>query len=124
MTIINQPMQLGQYQGEKPSGSKGKNKQAPSYGGGKTGQAPDFKGGYNRDPRQDNRFNSLSKQDQQKYYDGGMNNTFSRAMAKPSLLNQHPHQLLQVLNKSLVKISLAIMVKPGQTWGSFLTMNG
>ena len=68
-------MQTGQYQGAKPSGSKGKNKQAPSYGSGKTGQAPDFKkeGGYNRDPRQDNRFNALSQQDQQKYYDGGMN---------------------------------------------------
>ena len=106
MTITNQPMQLGQIPGEKPSGSKGKNKQAPSYGGGKKRQAPSYgggnadqgyflqgegvdqaaaakrEGGYNRDPRQDNRFNSLSKQDQQKYYDGGMNNTFSRAMAK------------------------------------------
>jgi hypothetical protein len=121
--IVNQPMQTGQYQGEKPSGSKGKNKkapsynsgktgQAPSYNSGKTGQAPDFKreGGkpqftpspltgpngfgvdpvkpsvsqlapvsqlpsnsYNRDPRQDRRFNALSQQDQQKYYDGGMN---------------------------------------------------
>ena len=117
MTIINQPMQLGQYQGEKPSGSKGKNKKAPSYNSGKTGQAPSYnsgkkgqapsygggnadqgyfaqsldldqaaaakrEGGYNRDPRQDNRFNALSQQDQQKYYDGGMNNSFSRAMAK------------------------------------------
>jgi len=71
--MVAQPMQTGQYQGEKPSGSKGKNKQAPSYGGGKKRQAPDFKGGYNRDPRQDNRFNALSQQDQQKYYDGGMN---------------------------------------------------
>ena len=106
--IVNQPMQTGQYQGEKPSGSKGKNKKAPSYNSGKTGQAPSYnsgkkgqapsygggnadqgyfaqsldldqaaaakrEGGYNRDPRQDNRFNALSQQDQQKYYDGGMN---------------------------------------------------
>jgi hypothetical protein len=35
--IVNQPMQTGQYQGEKPSGSKGKNKKAPSYNSGKTG---------------------------------------------------------------------------------------
>ena len=97
MTIINQPMQLGQYQGEKPSGSKGKNKKAPSYNSGKKEQAPSYgggnadqgyfaqsldldqaaaakrEGGYNRDPRQDRRFNALSQQDQQKYYDGGMN---------------------------------------------------
>ena len=84
----------------------GKNTKAPSYGSGKKGQAPSYgsgnadqgyflqgegvdqaaaakrEGGYNRDPRQDNRFKSLSQQEQQKYYDGGMNNSFSRAMAK------------------------------------------
>ena len=100
-------MQTGQYQGAKPSGSKGKNKQAPSYGSGKTGQAPSYgsgnadqgyflqgegvdqaaaakrEGGYNRDPRQDNRFNALSQQNQQKYYDGGMN----RASGQNPLLN-------------------------------------
>ena len=100
-------MQTGQYQGAKPSGSKGKNKQAPSYGSGKTGQAPSYgsgnadqgyflqgegvdqaaaakrEGGYNRDPRQDNRFNALSQQNQQKYYDGGMN----RSSEQNPLLN-------------------------------------
>ena len=48
--MVAQPMQTGQYQGEKPSGSKGKNKQAPSYGGGKKGQAPSYGGG-NADQR-------------------------------------------------------------------------
>ena len=76
MTIVNQPMQLGQirrkyglpnYQGEKPSGSKGKKQQAPSYSGGKRGQAPDFKREGGRNPElkyspatNDNRFNALS----------------------------------------------------------------
>ena len=65
---------------------RGKKEQAPSYGGGNADQgyflqgegvdqaaAAKREGGYNRDPRQDNRFNALSQQDQQKYYDGGMN---------------------------------------------------
>jgi hypothetical protein len=69
-----------------PSYGNGKKKQAPSYGGGNADQgyfaqsldldqaaAAKREGGYNRDPRQDNRFNALSQQDQQKYYDGGMN---------------------------------------------------
>ena len=68
-----------------PSYGNGKKKQAPSYGGGNADQgyflqgegvdqaaAAKREGGYNRDPRQDNRFNALSQQDQQKYYDGGM----------------------------------------------------
>ena len=101
-------MQTGQYQGAKPSGSKGKNKKAPSYGGGtmgqapsynsgKTGQAPDFKreGGYNRDPRQDNKFNALSQQDQQKYYDGGMRSTYENRGTRPGNKAKAEKMLIQ-----------------------------
>jgi len=100
------PMSGGVMQ-SKPLGMQGTIPQGGNVVQGQRLQAPV---GYNRDPRQNTQFNALSPQDQERYYQGGMN----RAPGQNPMLNNKANAINMPIQDQYYGTGMTQYKPPGQ----------